>query len=340
MANNAAVAAIKAAAAKYGIDPQAMLAVSKVESGLNPKAIGDGGHAFGLFQFNNAGGVITGQAHPERYLDPNFNAMEAARHISTIPGIRNATGADAVKLIVNNFERPADKAGEINKALSNLGSFSPGTVSRAATYANLAGINVNPSQTAPNASSGGGQGKTSYDPTEALMGYLTKASVPGHGTSDPTNDLLTLLGNNQASLNVETPTGTSSVPVQYESMKAPDKGSAKIVGLAEQYLGVKYKWGGTNPQTGFDCSGFIQFVNNLAGNKGVPRTTYQQLKAGSPVSKDSLQPGDAVFFNKGEHVGMYIGNGKFIQAPHTGDVVKISDLNTYPGFYTARRFGK
>src|SRR4051812_5590338 len=95
--NQVAVNAIKAAATKYGIDPQAMISVASVESGLNPKAVGDGGHAFGLFQFNNAGGVITGDPNPSKYLDPSYNALQAARHIATIKGIKGARGADAIK---------------------------------------------------------------------------------------------------------------------------------------------------------------------------------------------------------------------------------------------------
>src|SRR5665213_809578 len=83
-ANGVAVQAIRTAAAQYGIDPAAMVAVSRAESGLNPSAIGDGGHAFGLFQFNNAGGTITGDPNPTKYLNPQYNALQAARHLSLI----------------------------------------------------------------------------------------------------------------------------------------------------------------------------------------------------------------------------------------------------------------
>lgn len=184
--NATAVQAIKTAAAKYGLDPQAMIAVARVESGLNPKAIGDGGHAFGLFQFNNAGGVITGQANPERYLDPAYNAMEAARHIASIKGARNVRGADAVKLIVNSFERPANKGAEISKALSYLGQ---GTVTAPT-------INSNAPQTAPNGlsaqSNTGGQ-TTGSNSLASLLSYTMQGSAPSHSGAGTSGDILNVL---------------------------------------------------------------------------------------------------------------------------------------------------
>jgi cell wall-associated NlpC family hydrolase len=73
----------------------------------------------------------------------------------------------------------------------------------------------------------------------------------------------------------------------------------------------------------------------------IPRTTYQQIKAGKQVPINNLQPGDAVFFGSARdphHVGMYIGHGQYVQAPHTGDVVKISNLSERNDFVQARRF--
>lgn len=340
--NSVAVNAINAAAQKYGLDPKAMIAVARVESGLNPAAVGDGGHAFGLFQFNNAGGTITGQPNPQRYLDPNFNAMEAARHIASIPGARGAKGQKAINLIVNQFERPANKTGEIAKASQFYGQLSPDGLAKAAAYSNIINGSSGASVTSPKTSLASSQGAGSsggYDPSQALTAYLMNQSVPGHTAQDPTSELMTLLQNNQAALTVEHSSGTKTIPIDRTSTTPVDPAEAKVVSDAKQYLGVKYKWGGANPKSGFDCSGFVQYVQNINGVK-IPRTTYQQLKTGQVVAKGDLQPGDAVFFHNGSHEGMYIGNGKFIQAPHTGDVVKISDLNTYPGFYTARRFGK
>ena len=118
---------------------------------------------------------------------------------------------------------------------------------------------------------------------------------------------------------------------------------AQLVAEVRKYLGTKYVFGGEDP-SGFDCSGLMQYVAKKLGIT-IPRTADQQAKAGKEVSKGELQPGDMVFFNTSgggvSHVGMYIGDGKMIHSPKTGDVVKVSSINdSYysPKFVTARRF--
>ena len=103
----------------------------------------------------------------------------------------------------------------------------------------------------------------------------------------------------------------------------------QAVAIAYQFLGVPYVWGGASP-TGFDCSGLMMYVYGQLGIKLGHYTGFQYY-AGLRVPRDQLQPGDLVFFHANsagvpQHEGMYIGNGQFIQAPHTGDVVKISSL--------------
>jgi cell wall-associated NlpC family hydrolase len=104
----------------------------------------------------------------------------------------------------------------------------------------------------------------------------------------------------------------------------------KAVAIAERYLGIPYRWGGADPLTGFDCSGLTMYVY---AQLGVTLTHYTgaQWFEGVRVPPDQLQPGDLLFFEPSaagpQHEGMYIGNGQFIQAPHTGDVVKISSLS-------------
>ena len=116
--------------------------------------------------------------------------------------------------------------------------------------------------------------------------------------------------------------------------------SDAVVTYAASFQGVPYVWGGTSP-SGFDCSGFVQYVYAHFG-VSLPRTSEEQFGAGTSVSESNLQPGDLVFFhNSGSgpgHVGMYIGNGLMIHAPHTGDVVKIMPLSYENGFCGAKRF--
>jgi cell wall-associated NlpC family hydrolase len=104
-----------------------------------------------------------------------------------------------------------------------------------------------------------------------------------------------------------------------------------------QYLGVPYSWGGSTP-SGFDCSGLVAYAYAQVG-VSLPHSSYSQYGYGVSVSKDELQPGDLVFFDGLGHVGIYIGGGQFIHAPHTGDVVKISSLGEswYAATYVGAR---
>jgi cell wall-associated NlpC family hydrolase len=106
---------------------------------------------------------------------------------------------------------------------------------------------------------------------------------------------------------------------------ASDKAKA-VISKAEQFLGVPYVWGGTTP-SGFDCSGLTQFVYRSVG-VDLPRVAREQQNAGISISPSQVQPGDLIFIGSpAYHVGIYIGNGKYLHAPHTGDVVKISSYN-------------
>jgi cell wall-associated NlpC family hydrolase len=118
----------------------------------------------------------------------------------------------------------------------------------------------------------------------------------------------------------------------------PPDGSraSQVIAIAMQYLGVPYQWGGASPATGFDCSGFVMYVYAQIG-VSLPHQAAAQYGYGVYVSRDQLQPGDLVFFNGLGHMGMYIGGGQFIHAPHTGDVVKISSL--YDSWYAATFVG-
>jgi len=114
---------------------------------------------------------------------------------------------------------------------------------------------------------------------------------------------------------------------------APPSRYGGVVGIAMRYLGTPYVWGGASP-SGFDCSGFTMYVYAQVG-VSLPHSSYAQYGMGVPVSQGQLQPGDLVFFYGLGHVGIYIGGGQYIHAPHTGDVVKISSIGS--GYVGARR---
>jgi cell wall-associated NlpC family hydrolase len=104
----------------------------------------------------------------------------------------------------------------------------------------------------------------------------------------------------------------------------------EALSVAMRYMGTPYVWGGSSPATGFDCSGLVQWSYDQAGIH-LPRTAAEQFDVGVHVSRNDLQPGDAVFFADPDgfvhHVGLYIGDGKFIDSPETGQDVRIDSLS-------------
>lgn len=140
---------------------------------------------------------------------------------------------------------------------------------------------------------------------------------------DQKNNILKYIQDNMALLNADEGV---TIPVTLPSDISPK--AKAIIEEAEKYLKVPYLWGGESPQ-GFDCSGLMQYVFN-AQSVDIPRTSQEQQSFAKPISMAEIKPGDLVFNKVAEatHVGMYIGYDMYIQAPHTGDVVKISRLST------------
>ncbi|GGR14955.1 C40 family peptidase [Streptomyces netropsis] len=117
--------------------------------------------------------------------------------------------------------------------------------------------------------------------------------------------------------------------------QAPTERAARAVAFAYSALGKPYVWGATGP-SGFDCSGLTQAAWRSAG-VSLPRTTYTQINAGRRIGRSQLAPGDLVFFYSGvSHVGLYVGGGKMIHAPHPGAPVRVAPVDQMPFAGAAR----
>ncbi len=129
-------------------------------------------------------------------------------------------------------------------------------------------------------------------------------------------------------------TETSTVELGSWSSYAQD-----VILSALSLMGVKYTWGGKTPEGGLDCSGFVRFVFQQATNLTLPHGARALSQLGKNVSSNDLQPGDLVFFNtlksSFSHVGIYIGENRFIHAPRTGSEVVITDMSES---YWVKRF--
>lgn len=116
-------------------------------------------------------------------------------------------------------------------------------------------------------------------------------------------------------------------------------GASELVVAAMGYLGVPYRYGGNSFETGLDCSGFVKVLYEQAVGLLLPRRAEEQAAAGRPVERHALQPGDLVFFNTLQrafsHVGIYVGDHRFIHSPRPGARVRLEDMRMA---YWSRRF--
>lgn len=158
------------------------------------------------------------------------------------------------------------------------------------------------------------------------------------------------VGGVAAGMVANTPAGTAAdIPIPPTS-----KVGRAVVKAALQMRGIPYSWGGGGPggpskgiaqganTVGFDCSSLMQYAFAKYGVK-IPRVTYEQFRAGTPVPLKKMQAGDLMFFRPSAqgpgHVGMYVGNGQFLHAPQTGEVVKLSRVSDRSDLMGVRRYG-
>jgi cell wall-associated NlpC family hydrolase len=144
-----------------------------------------------------------------------------------------------------------------------------------------------------------------------------------------------------------------ALPVQAQDASAPaveaiPQSSASVAYLehmrdvifyALSMVGINYRWGGSSPQTGFDCSGLVNHVFRHIAGLVLPHDSYAMARLGKPVALDDLRPGDLVFFNTMRrpfsHVGIYLGDRRFVHAPTAGKTVRVVDMTEA---YWAKRY--
>ena len=143
-----------------------------------------------------------------------------------------------------------------------------------------------------------------------------------------------------------TPSGSNSLSPLNSQSAAPDSdGGAKsflsgMVG-ALNMIGVRYRWGGNTPDSGLDCSGFVRYVFQDTLGMALPRRAEEMSRVGEKVRVSDLKPGDLVFFNTMRrtfsHVGIYIGDNKFVHSPSTGSTIRVDDMDS--GYWEKRFTG-
>jgi cell wall-associated NlpC family hydrolase len=336
MASAAQIQYIQQRAQALGLDPRAVLAIAGHE-GLSG-GIGDGGHAFGPFQENNAGGVLTGKFQgqtPQQINQWAWSNQGIDSALGQIAGVaRGLKGEQAIRAITTRFERPANPGAEISDALAHYGQ--SGQVGLSSAPAKAGGGVVPPGMF----NAGGGASR------QQLVSMLAGQRVDFNSNQVQTPNLVAISQLRQ----MDATGSTGSIPhastaVAAAAVSGGSQLGQSIAKTALSQLGQPYQYGG-QAQLGHptDCSGLLQAAAAAHGIS-IPRTTYDQWKTGKSVPTNALQSGDAVFFKGSDprgnlpgHVGIYIGGGKFVEDPHTGASVTISTLAGRSDYVGARRF--
>ena len=189
---------------------------------------------------------------------------------------------------------------------------------------------------------GGASPPSPLDPTDAI--YAAARDLCANGAKGGTDIPGAIYAYNHSQAYVaEVLSYAAAYAAPAPAATAPSPAAAEAVSYALAQIGTPYRWGGETPGVGFDCSGLTQAAWAAAGI-ALPRTSEAQWSGLPHVPLDQLQPGDLVFFNPGEfiaglpgHVGIYIGSGEMVDAPHTGATVRIENLATWPTPFGAAR---
>lgn len=173
---------------------------------------------------------------------------------------------------------------------------------------------------------------------------IQRKTPPAVAQNQPSHDAIgSIIQQKQQQAQVATPPVATREEPKSNAEPMGRADADELISNAMGFIGVAYRFGGTSP-TGFDCSGFMQYVFRKAFAVSLPRTSAAQASVGTYVSRSELRPGDMVFFrthgSRISHVGMYIGNDRFIHAPRTGKRIEITSLSSKywnARYATARR---
>lgn len=190
------------------------------------------------------------------------------------------------------------------------------------------GISV---QVAPRTGGGNGGSRTSGD-LSLTQRPLTTQTSRGQQAEQTVKAPATRREARRTTTTTHTTTATKSSSQSSSAVPASSMGSAAVA-IASRYIGTPYRFGGSRPG-GFDCSGFVQYVFKQLG-KSLPRTAAEQAAAVRHIPRSQARPGDLVLFPGGGHIGIYVGNGMMIDAPHTGSHVQIRKI-----YSAGARFGR
>ena len=170
----------------------------------------------------------------------------------------------------------------------------------------------------------------------AFTALAVSALLAGCATTDQASSGTSLRSTYQAQATAD-PLGAylamNEFGSSYSTSRGYDKPAASpraMASTALQHLGVKYKFGGDEPNTGFDCSGLVIYAAEKSLGLKLPRRAAEIAQQGTPIEKSELKKGDLVFFNtlghRFSHVGIYLGDNQFVHAPRAGSVVRVEDM--------------
>jgi cell wall-associated NlpC family hydrolase len=352
------LSAVKQASSKYGVPADLLAAQIGAESGWNPSARSPAG-AVGISQFmpGTAKGYGIDPTNPLQSIDAQGKMMGSLlkSYTGDVPKALAAYNAGAGAVKKYGGVPPFKETQNYIKTIQDTRSRYPGLQSGdtlplpSGKTTTIPGLGA---QTAPKTLSSPTQGQP-VSPFGLTPGALLDAAKQHLGMQKQSQGISFIeqaLGAQTNPVNQTAPLpsgGFSSVQVNKLQM-SPNVADPKlspsgqgIVQAALKFKGTPYSWGGGgisgptkgiaqgSKTTGFDCSSLLQYSVFQATGKKIPRVAQQQYAAAAPVDLQHAKPGDAVFFGTKQnvhHVGIYLGDGKFIEAPHTGDVVKVSTL--------------